>query len=60
MHTHSSLPGIPLFKILKKEGRDKGSEPGKAEFARQQRETLENYLIGLIKAVVSRSAGLSG
>ncbi|KAG9009262.1 Phospholipase D1 [Tulasnella sp. JGI-2019a] len=45
---------LPLFNILKKEGREKGSEIGKAEFARQQRESLENYLIGLIKAVMFR------
>ncbi|KAG8849555.1 Phospholipase D1 [Tulasnella sp. 330] len=46
--------GLPLFNLLKKEGREKGSEVGKAEFARQQRESLENYLIGLIKAVMFR------
>ncbi|KAG8968175.1 Phospholipase D1 [Tulasnella sp. 425] len=46
--------GIPLFNILKKEAREKGNPAGRAEFARQQREALENYLIGLIKAVMFR------
>lgn len=46
--------GIPLFNILKKEAREKGNSAGRAEFARQQREALENYLIGLIKAVIFR------
>lgn len=47
-----SISGIPLFNILKKEAREKGGPAGRAEFARQQRESLENYLIGLVKAVV--------
>jgi phospholipase D1/2 len=42
-------PGLPYFKFLKKEGRD----VGQADFACLQREALENYLIGLIRAVVS-------
>ncbi|KAG9048406.1 Phospholipase D1 [Tulasnella sp. UAMH 9824] len=46
--------GIPLFNILKKEAREKGNTPRRAEFARQQREALETYLIGLIKAVIFR------
>lgn len=41
--------GLPYFKFLKKEGRD----IGQADFARLQRESLENYLIDLIRAVVS-------
>ncbi|KAG8938111.1 Phospholipase D1, partial [Tulasnella sp. 408] len=46
--------GIPLFNILKKEAREKGNTAKRAEFARQQREALETYLIGLIKAVIFR------
>lgn len=41
--------GLPYFKFLKELGRD----VGRADFARLQREALENYLIGLIRAVVS-------
>lgn len=45
---------IPYFNILRKESKEKGgSVPGKAEFARMQREGLENYLLQLIRAVVS-------
>ena len=43
-------PGIPYLKFLKKESYD--GEVGQAEFARMQREALENYLIGVIRAVV--------
>ncbi|KAG6918332.1 hypothetical protein DXG01_015191 [Tephrocybe rancida] len=39
---------LPYFKFLKKEGRD----VGQADFARLQRESLENYLIELIRAVM--------
>ncbi|GLB38253.1 putative phospholipase [Lyophyllum shimeji] len=39
---------LPYFKFLKKEGRD----VGEADFARLQRESLENYLIELIRAVM--------
>ncbi|KAF8073861.1 phospholipase D [Lyophyllum atratum] len=39
---------LPYFKFLKKEGRDVGH----ADFARLQRESLENYLIELIRAVM--------
>ncbi|TFY72827.1 hypothetical protein EVG20_g164 [Dentipellis fragilis] len=42
---------LPYFKFLKKEGREKGSEVGRSDFARLQREALENYLIGLTRAV---------
>lgn len=52
MLTWGCVTGLPLFNFLKKEGREKGTEVGKADFARHQREQLENYLIGLIKAVV--------
>lgn len=49
-----NLPlGLPYFKFLKKEGREKGEDLGRADFAVLQREALENYLIGLIRAVVS-------
>lgn len=41
--------GIPYLKFLKKES---DGEVGQAEFARMQREALENYLIGVIRAVV--------
>lgn len=46
------LVGLPYFKFLKKEGRKKGDIVGMAEFARLQREALENYLIELIRGVV--------
>lgn len=46
------LIGLPYFKFLKKEGREKGDIVGKADFARLQREALENYLIELIRGVV--------
>ena len=39
---------LPYFKFLK----ERGNDVGRADFARLQRETLENYLIGLIRAVV--------
>jgi len=44
--------GLPYFKFLKKEGREKGNIVGKADFARLQREALENYLVELIRGVV--------
>lgn len=47
--------GLPYFKFLKREGREKGNKVGHAEFARMQREVLENYLVGLIRAVVMHS-----
>ena len=40
---------LPYFKFLK----EMGDRMGKADFARLQREALENYLIELIRAVVS-------
>ena len=47
---------IPYFNILKKESKEKGgSVPGKAEFARMQREALETYLLQLIRSVVCRA-----
>lgn len=46
------LSGLPYLKFLKKEGREKGKKVGHAEFARMQREVLENYLVGLIRSVV--------
>ncbi|KAG6903142.1 hypothetical protein C0995_004689 [Termitomyces sp. Mi166 len=39
---------LPYFKFLKKEGRD----VSQTDFARLQRESLENYLIELIRAVM--------
>ncbi|KAI9061357.1 phospholipase D [Trametes sanguinea] len=52
------LTTLPYFKFLK----ERGTDVGRADFARLQRETLENYLIGLIRAVmfhpsVNRLAG---
>ncbi|KAI0301100.1 hypothetical protein B0F90DRAFT_1810149 [Multifurca ochricompacta] len=43
---------IPYFKFLKKESRERGGDVGRADFARLQRETVENYLIDLIRAVM--------
>ncbi|KAF8272777.1 hypothetical protein EI94DRAFT_1717370 [Lactarius quietus] len=43
---------IPYFKFLKKESRERGGDVGRADFARLQREGLENYLINLIRAVM--------
>ncbi|KAL0066150.1 Phospholipase D1 [Marasmius tenuissimus] len=44
---------IPYLKWLNKEGREKGtSEVGHADFARLQREALENYLLDLIRVVM--------
>lgn len=52
---------IPYFNILRKESKEKGkSVPGKAEFARMQREGLENYLLQLIRAVVSPEDRVGG
>ncbi|KZP31489.1 phospholipase D [Athelia psychrophila] len=39
---------LPYFKFLKREG----DEVGQADFALLQREAMENYLIGLIRAVM--------
>lgn len=39
--------------FLKKQNRERGyADPGRTEFARLQREAIENYLVGLIRAVV--------
>ncbi|KAG9118708.1 Phospholipase D1, partial [Ceratobasidium sp. 392] len=46
---------LPYFKFLKKEGREKGTEVHRTDFAKLQREALENYLIGVIKAVMFRA-----
>ncbi|KAF8908954.1 hypothetical protein CPB84DRAFT_1813208 [Gymnopilus junonius] len=40
---------LPYFKFL---SREKGGKVDKTDFARLQREALENYLIGLIRAVM--------
>lgn len=47
---------LPYFKFLQKEGREKGNQVGHADFARLQREALENYLIDLIRAVMFHPA----
>ncbi|KZT27381.1 phospholipase D [Neolentinus lepideus HHB14362 ss-1] len=39
---------LPYFKFLRTQGHD----VGKAEFARMQRQGLENYLVGVIRAVM--------
>lgn len=46
---HCTASGLPYFKFLKREGRD----VSQTDFARLQRESLENYLVQLIRAVVS-------
>ncbi|KAF9267545.1 phospholipase D [Marasmius fiardii PR-910] len=43
---------LPYFKWLVKEGRERGTEVGHADFARLQREALENYLLDLIRVVM--------
>lgn len=43
---------LPYFKFLKKESRKQGDKVHQADFARIQRETLENYLLDLIRAVM--------
>ncbi|KAF8895434.1 hypothetical protein BD779DRAFT_1619102 [Infundibulicybe gibba] len=68
LHTHYTLSNVynrnadklpefprtslPYFKFLKKEGKEKGDRVGQADFARLQRESLEDYLINLIRAVM--------
>jgi phospholipase D1/2 len=51
------LPDFPLGTINKmhfyRMKREKGSAAARAEFAKMQRQALENYIIGLIRAVVS-------
>jgi phospholipase D1/2 len=51
------LPDFPLGTINKmhfyRMKREKGSTAARAEFAKMQRQALENYIIGLIRAVVS-------
>ena len=41
------ITGIPYFKFLKKESHERGSDVSRADFARLQREALENYLVDL-------------
>jgi phospholipase D1/2 len=55
----SACPGIPYFKFLKKESRERGGDVGRADFARLQREGLENYLVNLIRAVAGTFLTLS-
>ena len=46
---------IPYYNFLKKERSEKGGTvPGKAEFAKMQREAMETYLLKLVRAVVSK------
>ncbi|KAJ3717102.1 hypothetical protein C8R42DRAFT_678000 [Lentinula raphanica] len=47
---------LPYFKFLLKEGREKGTHLGHTDFARLQREALENYLLDLIRAVMFHPA----
>ncbi|KIK69659.1 hypothetical protein GYMLUDRAFT_992337 [Collybiopsis luxurians FD-317 M1] len=47
---------LPYFKFLSKEGREKGTQVGHTDFARLQREVLENYLLDLIRAVMFHPA----
>lgn len=51
------LPDFPLSAINKmhfyRMKREKGSMAARAEFAKMQRQALENYIVGLIRAVVS-------
>lgn len=44
----SSISKIHFYRLK----REKGSQAARAEFAKMQREVLENYLVGLIRAVV--------
>ncbi|KAF8509648.1 phospholipase D [Hysterangium stoloniferum] len=44
---------LPYFNFLKKQNRESGrAEPGRSEFAQLQRQAIENYLIGLVRAVM--------
>lgn len=54
----NSVKGLPYFKFLKKEGKEKGNQIGHQDFARMQREALENYILDLIRAVVRLSIHL--
>lgn len=49
----NSKSGLPYFKFLREKGKEHDREVRKSDFAVMQREALENYLIGLIRAVVS-------
>lgn len=47
---------IPYFNKLVRESKERGGNvPGKAEFAKSQRESLEDYLLRLIRSVVCPS-----
>ena len=45
---HIGESGLPYFNFLK----ERSGDFSRADFARLQREALENYLIGLMRAVV--------
>ncbi|TIA70455.1 hypothetical protein E3P92_03085 [Wallemia ichthyophaga] len=47
---------LPYFNLLKREGRLKGKELSKSDFARMQRDSLQNYLIDLIRATMFSSS----
>ena len=73
LHTHykvtnfytrnMDLPDFPRAKlgrqVLHRLKKEKGRELGKKEFAKMRREELENYLAGMIKAVVCLSIRVS-
>ncbi|UZJ56005.1 hypothetical protein CBS101457_005325 [Exobasidium rhododendri] len=45
---------LPYFNQLKREGRTKGNDNVKAEFAKAQRDALEDYIVELIKRTMFR------
>ncbi|TIA88119.1 hypothetical protein E3P99_02758 [Wallemia hederae] len=47
---------LPYFNLLKREGRLKGRELSKSDFARMQRDSLQNYLIDLIRTTMFSSS----
>ena len=47
---------MPYFNLLRREGRAKGKELSKSDFARMQRDSLQNYLIDLIRATMFSSS----
>ncbi|KAL5482529.1 SPO14 [Sanghuangporus weigelae] len=56
-HNVDALPefprtSLPYFKFLREKGKENDREVRKQDFAVMQRDTLENYLIGLVRAVM--------
>lgn len=45
---------LPYFNQIQRQNRGKGAENFRAEFAKAQRDALENYIIELIRRTVSR------